>query len=65
MLKDHTWTNDVNGMHLNENYDQSRLEPLRSMVKRQLVYDSWGNHLRMLENLVERVHRYWLYTICK
>ena len=22
MLKDHTWTNDVNGMHLNENYDQ-------------------------------------------
>lgn len=37
MLKDHAWTNDVNGMHLNESYDQSCLEPLRSMVKRQCM----------------------------
>lgn len=46
MQKGHTWTSDVNGMHLNKNYDQSLFEPLRSTAKRELVFDFFGNDLR-------------------
>lgn len=42
MHRDHTWINDVNGMHLKENYDQLFFEPLRSIVKRELVCAFWG-----------------------
>lgn len=41
MQKGHAWTNDVSGMHLNKNYDQSFFELLRSIAKREPVYDIW------------------------
>lgn len=45
MQKGHSWTNDVNGMHLNKNYDQSLFELLRSIAKRELVYYHLENDL--------------------
>lgn len=39
MQKGQPWTNDVTGMHLNKNYDQSLFEPLRSIAKKKLVND--------------------------
>lgn len=53
MQTGHAWTNDVSGMHLNENYDQSFFEPLRSTAQRDLLYD-FGTMIGKFKNLVEK-----------